>query len=303
MGTTSRRWRELYAIDQTRSWEQRRVDGVGRPKFDSTQVGAEGENLYFYRMPGSGLSIYTGHVLVLNKNAPKNTQVSNKSFYKTENEFRGPGEPMRKRFERVKSEGYDTVHAPQSKGLGQEILALRHAGQSLGRRGQRINGNMLVKAGHMRCGQPPDVRVCAPDEPAALLHEACPPWNSHRPGERLTEKNREHILKEVEGHGIHSCWKGGDDSVMENPMVYFCVEIKFQAPDAVDAMFSTQAQVGRKLRDAVSVLFAGYSTRGRLLALAAVASALQPQVRAALNHWEPELVDIAATTAGVTRRP
>ena len=60
---------------------------------------------------------------------------------------------------------------------------------------------------------------------------------------------------------------------------------------------STQAQVGRKLRDAISVLFAGYSTRGRLLALAAVASALQPQVRAALNHWEPELVDIVATTA------
>ena len=75
--------------------------------------------------------------------------------------------------------------------------------------------------------------------------------------------------------------KGGDDSVMENPM----------------------AQVGRKLRDAVSVLFAGFSKRGRLLALAAVASALQPQVRAALNHWEPELVDIVATTAGVTRRP
>ena len=269
----------------------------------STQVGAEGENLYFYRMPGSGLSIYTGHVLVLNKNAPKNTQASNKSFYKTENEFRGPGEPMRKRFERVKSEGFDTVHAPQSKGLGQEILALRHAGQPLGKARQRINGHDLVKAGHMRCGQPPDVRVCAPDEPAALLHEACPPWNSHRPGERLTEKHREHILHEVEGHGIHSCWKGGDDSVMENPMVYFCVEIKFQAPDAVDAMFSTQAQVGRKLRDAVSVLFAGYSTRGRLLALAAVASALQPQVRAALNHWEPELVDIVATTAGATRRP
>ena len=199
---------------------------MGRPKFDSTQVGSEGENLYFYRMPGSGLSIYTGNVLVLNKNAPKNTQVSNKSFYKTEHEFRGPGEPMRKRFERVKSEGFDTVHAPQSKGLGQEILALRHAGQPLGKARQRINGNMLVKAGHMRCGQPPDVRVCAPDEPAALLHEACPPWNSHRPGERLTEKNRAHILKEVEGHGIHSCWKGGDDSVMENPMVYFCVEIK-----------------------------------------------------------------------------
>ena len=127
----------------------------------STQVGAEGENLYFYRMPGSGLSIYTGNVLVLNKNAPKNTQVSNKSFYKTEHEFRGPGEPMRKRFERVKSEGYDTVHAPQSAGLGQEILALRHAGQPLGKARQRINGNMLVKAGHMRCGQPPDVRVCA----------------------------------------------------------------------------------------------------------------------------------------------
>ena len=158
----------LHAIDQTRSWEQRRVDGVGRPKFDSTQVGSEGENLYFYRMPGSGLSIYTGNVLVLNKNAPKNTQVSNKSFYKTEHEFRGPGEPMRKRFERVKSEGYDTVHAPQSAGLGQEILALRHAGQPLGKARQRINGNMLVKAGHMRCGQPPDVRVCAPDEPAAV---------------------------------------------------------------------------------------------------------------------------------------
>ena len=57
------------------------------------------------------------------------------------------------------------------------------------------------------------------------------------------------------------------------------------------------AQVGRRLRDAVSVLFAGFSKRGRLLALAAVASALQPQVRAALNHWEPELVDIVATTA------
>ena len=102
-------------------------------------------------------------------------------------------------------------------------------------------------------------------------------------------------------------------------MAQVCVGIKFQAPDAIDAMFSsylrlldgvpnslvdsTQAQVGRKLRDAVSVLFAGFSKRGRLLALAAVASALQPQVRAALNHWEPELVDIVATTAGAMRRP
>ena len=57
-----------------------------------------------------------------------------------------------------------TRSAPQSAGLGQEILALRHAGQPLGKARQRINGNMLVKAGHMRCSPPPGVRVCA-DEP------------------------------------------------------------------------------------------------------------------------------------------
>ena len=142
----------LHAIDQTRSWEQRRVDGVGRPKFDSTQVGSEGENLYFYSACWlSGLSIYTGNVLVLNKNAPKNTQVSNKSFYKTEHEFRGPGEPMRKRFERVKSEGYDTVHAPQSaRAWARRFWPCATRANPSAKVRQRINGNMLVKAGHMR---------------------------------------------------------------------------------------------------------------------------------------------------------
>ena len=30
-----------YAIEQTQEWRQPRVDGVGRPKFDSTQVTPE----------------------------------------------------------------------------------------------------------------------------------------------------------------------------------------------------------------------------------------------------------------------
>ena len=235
-------------------------------------VGAEGENLYFYRMPGSGLSIYTGNVLVLNK-TPGHGNATNQSVYKTEHDFRGPGEAMHKRVSRVKAEGFDTIHAPQSKGLNQEILALRHDGQPLGKAGRWINGNMLVQAGHMRCGQPPAVRVCRPDEPAARLHEACPPWNSKRPGERLTEKNRPYILEQT--HGIHACNKGGDNSVLEAPMT----------------------QLPRRLRDLATVIFAGFSPRGRLLGLAATTAALQPQVRSALNHWEPELLDIVSTTA------
>ena len=35
----------------------------------------------------------------------------------------------------------------------------------------------------------------------------------------------------------------------------------------------------------------------RLVGLAATAAALQPQVRSALNRWEPELLDIVSTTA------
>ena len=74
----------------------------------------------------------------------------------------------------------------QSAGLGQEIRPAPR-GQPPAR--QRINGNMLVKAGHMRCGQPPDVRVCAPDEPAALLHQPARRGTSP-PCERLTGRRR-----------------------------------------------------------------------------------------------------------------
>ena len=115
----------------------------------------------------------------------------------------------------------------------------------------------------------------------------------HRPGERLTEKHRHGaILNEVEGHGIHSCWKGGDDSVMENPMAL---------PDGAGAGHRRFYGAGRDAATRSRCFSPGFSQRGRLLALAAVASALQPQVRAALNHWEPELVDIVATTAGAAR--
>ena len=50
---------------------------------------------------------------------------------------------------------------------------------------------------------------------------SCPPWrNSHRPGEQLTEHAPgASVYAMVEGHGIHGMLgKGGDDSVMENPM-------------------------------------------------------------------------------------
>ena len=255
MGTTSRRW-------------------VGRLKFDSTQVGARSGAIF--TACRAGLSIYTGHVLVLNKNAPKNTQVG-KSFYKTENEFHAPASHAQAlRASKVK----DTTRStrPNPRAWAKEILALRHAGQIIGRAA-------ADQRQHAREGGPHAVRPAA--RRPGCARRTSPRLCSTRPARRgtrtasrrLTEKNREHILHEVEGHGIHSCWKGGDDSVMENPM----------------AQVRHRRDV--RLQDAVSVL-SWFQGAERLLALAAVASALQPQVRAALSHWEPELVDIVATTAG-----
>ena len=47
----------------------------------------------------------------------------------------------------------------------------------LGVRGKRISGRDLVAMGHMKCGQPPDVRDCRPDDVAARLHTECAGWN------------------------------------------------------------------------------------------------------------------------------
>ena len=43
-------------------------------------------------------------------------------------------------------------------------------------RGKRISGRDLVAMGHMKCGQPPDVRDCRPDDVAARLHTECAGW-------------------------------------------------------------------------------------------------------------------------------
>jgi hypothetical protein len=111
-------------------------------------VGAERENLWFYRMPGSGLSIFTGRTQTFARRGRDNLPPN-----------------------------LDTAHWTNAPGPGQELVRL-NTGKlgGLGVRGKRISGRDLVAMGHMKCGQPPDVRDCRPDDVAARLHTECAGW-------------------------------------------------------------------------------------------------------------------------------
>ena len=49
----------------------------------------------------------------------------------------------------------------------------------------------------MKCGQPPDVRDCRPDDVAARLHTECAGWNEKDPLKRFTDEHRVPVLNEV----------------------------------------------------------------------------------------------------------
>ena len=84
----------------------------------------------------------------------------------------------------------------------------------LGVRGKRISGADLVAMGHMKCGQPPDVRDCRPDDVAARLHTECAGWNEKDPLKRFTDENRVPVLNEVVDRGVHICTKKGSDEII-----------------------------------------------------------------------------------------
>ena len=153
-------------------------------------VGGERENLWFYRMPGSGLSIFTGVAQTFSTRGPR-----------TGKDHLSPN--------------LDTAHWLSAPGPGQELVRL-NTGKlgGLGVRGKRISGRDLVAMGHMKCGQPPDVRDCRPDDVAARLHTECAGWNEKDPLKRFTDENRVPVLNEVIDRGVHICTKQGSDEII-----------------------------------------------------------------------------------------
>ena len=72
----------------------------------------------------------------------------------------------------------------------------------------------FCKLGHMKCGQPPDVRDCRPDDVAARLHTECAGWNEKDPLKRFTDEHRVPVLNEVIDRGVHICTKKGSDEII-----------------------------------------------------------------------------------------
>ena len=108
-----------------------------------------------------------------------------------------------------------TAHWTNAPGPGQELVRLKTGKLGgLGVRGKRISGRDLVEMGHMKCGQPPDVRDCRPDDVAAKLHTECAGWNEKDPLKRFTDEHRMKVLDEVIDRGVHICTKQGSDEVI-----------------------------------------------------------------------------------------
>ena len=109
----------------------------------------------------------------------------------------------------------DTAHWTNAPGPGQELVRLKTGRLGgLGVRGKRISGRDLVEMGRMKCGQPPDVRDCRPDDVAARLHTECAGWNEKDPLRRFTDEHRMIVLDEVIDRGVHICTKQGSDEVI-----------------------------------------------------------------------------------------
>ena len=99
---------------------------------------------------------------------------------------------------------------------------MRATGATRGRRertsassGLCINQEFAARSlGHMKCGQPPDVRDCRPDDVAARLHTECAGWNEKDPLKRFTDEHRVPVLNEVIDRGVHICTKKGSDEII-----------------------------------------------------------------------------------------
>ena len=72
----------------------------------------------------------------------------------------------------------------------------------------------VTHRGHLKCGQPPDVRDSRPDDVAARLHTECAGWNEKDPLKRFTDEHRMRVLDEVVDRGVHICTKQGSDEVI-----------------------------------------------------------------------------------------
>ena len=140
----------------------------------------------FEPVPGSGLSIFTGKTQTFARRGRDNLPPN-----------------------------LDTAHWLSAPGPGQELVRL-NTGKlgGLGVRGKRISGRDLVAMGHMKCGQPPDVRDCRPDDVAARLHTECAGWNEKDPLKRFTDEHRAPVLNEVIDSGVHICTKKGSDEII-----------------------------------------------------------------------------------------
>lgn len=149
-------------------------------------VAAEGARPFFYRMPGSGLSIFTGKVKVIGGFAEKHG--------------------ARKRFDEFRGAGFDTLHFPAAVGSGEEIVSLH----GLGKKATAVSGADLARLGLLLCGQPPNVRNCTAGDPALQLHAACGTYNT--PGARFSDAHRDRILSAT--GGVHLC-QGGGSSVVD----------------------------------------------------------------------------------------
>jgi hypothetical protein len=68
--------------------------------------------------------------------------------------------------------------------------------------------------GRMKCGQPPDVRDCRPDDPVLRLHTECAGWNERDPLKRLSDEHRVPVLNEVLDKGVHVCSQKGSEEII-----------------------------------------------------------------------------------------
>ena len=133
---------------------------------------------FFYRLPGSGLSLFLGQTIGFNGSA--------------ERELRSHPDTIWTRT--LIEAGLDTVQFYESLGLSSEIVMLRpdklpqHADAPL--HAGTMSAGEMARIGWLRCGLPPHVRRCHPDEPALRMQlrpPGCPAWYTHIPAERLTD--------------------------------------------------------------------------------------------------------------------
>ncbi len=144
---------------------------------------------YFYRMPGSGLSLFTGRVAAYDK--PAERALRERARWAPE----------------LIARGFDTAHFYESLGPSTEIVMLRAADATYSA------AEMAVAKGWLRCGQPPNVRACRADEPAvALAGYTCPSdFGTKALHERLRDARVVSRLSEP-----HLCLNGNNSQISFN---------------------------------------------------------------------------------------